>query len=122
MSMEPRRIWAHGDWRKRAAEAKVARLRIKTIHRGIRLTIVIARPGEAEYGTQEFCGESWCRGTCGHPALFLAYQGRQLKAHSDMTACGPVWQDKDKLWEGERIAYEPGPTEELAVLAKMMWW
>lgn len=48
-----------------------------------------------------FCGESHCRGTCGYPGLFARWEGRELKAHSNMVAVGRVWQEKP--WTGERL-------------------
>lgn len=49
-------------------------------------------------GDTVFCAHSHCRGACGLPALFL--EG-DIKAHGEMVACGPVWQQKP--WDGERV-------------------
>ena len=54
------------------------------------------------FETTLYCGTSYCKGECGYPALMLALPaGTELKAHSDMVAHGPVWQQKE--WTGERV-------------------
>lgn len=49
-----------------------------------------------------YCGDSWCTGGCGLPALVI---GTEMKAYSNMTAMGPVMQSWRTKWEG--------PTEEV---------
>lgn len=67
---------------------------------------------------QLYCGYSHCIGACRYPALFLKWQGRELKAHSSMVAVGSVWQEKK--WEGLR-RYVP-ESENAEKLLEMMWW
>jgi hypothetical protein len=76
--------------------------------------------------TKKFCGYTHCRGDCGLPALVLrgqsgAYAGVELKTHSSMVACGPVFQPfrSNVKWVGEKVYL---PDDQYEKLVKMMWW
>lgn len=64
-----------------------------------------------------FCGDSWCTGTCGLPALTL----KGLKAHSNSVAVGPVWQEFRVSWAGEKVEVSDFTTETPDDLQKMLW-
>ncbi len=91
------------------------------------LTISMSVDQGKTYGPQRWCGDSWCRGSCGFPALVHVTEIDHvhgplvLKAHSAMVACGPVWQPFRVKWVGD---CEPLPPElqELPDLLKLMWW
>lgn len=86
------------------------------------LSMSMSLDGGETWGDQRVCGESWCRGDCGLPALVLIDEGRGLayKAYSAMTACGPVWQPFRVQWTGECL---PTPfVGDIDVMTKMMWW
>lgn len=76
----------------------------------------------------KFCAYSHCHGQCGYPALFLRYDYKhpnlgevELKAHGNMVAHGPVWQQKE--WHGERVYItDLVPGLDLERVIKMMWW
>lgn len=88
-----------------------------------------------ETGDQEFCAESFCRGQCGYPALFLREvvpagshgasvdeEGRHYydyKAHGSVVSCGPVWQKKE--WDGERV-YLAFDADRIEKMIDKMWW
>ncbi len=65
------------------------------------------------------CGDSWCTGTCGLPAVVLKIKGGEFKAYSSMTACGPVIQSWRVTWTGERHELPP---EQAVDLMRRMWW
>lgn len=76
-----------------------------------------------------YCGSTWCTGTCGLPALTLAHiyecpdlghRELELKAHGQMVACGPVWQQFRVKWTGQKVPLQSNET--LEDLRKMMWW
>ncbi len=77
--------------------------------------------------SKRYCGESWCGGACGFPALVLvAFPDHPdgpvaLKAHSAMVACGPVWQQCRVPWTGDNEPLPEG-VQQLPDLTKMMWW
>ena len=50
------------------------------------------------------CGDSWCDGRCGVPALvLLASDDRpEMKVHSDMVAFGRVMQPFRVKWSGQK--------------------
>jgi hypothetical protein len=55
-----------------------------------------------------FCGDTWCNGTCGFPALVLNQAGRELKMRSSMVAMGRLMQewrfaDGAAGWKGARV-------------------
>lgn len=69
------------------------------------------------------CGDSWCSGTCGLPALVLNRDttegAREYKAYSSMTACGPVMQLWRLKWEGPKVEI---PAEFHEDFMKRMWF
>jgi hypothetical protein len=72
-----------------------------------------------------YCGDSWCDGSCGLPALTITYEDpdtgtREAKAHGAMVACGPVWQSFRVKWEGHKQPFKT--SEPIEQLLKMMWW
>ncbi len=66
------------------------------------------------------CGESWCSGSCGLPALVLSYQEREFKAYGEMVACGPVFQPWRVTWAGAKIPVSLGDMPPAAAI-KRMW-
>jgi hypothetical protein len=70
---------------------------------------------------EEFCGDSWCTGTCGLPAAILEATPscRELKLHSNMVAAGPLMQSWRVTWTGKKRVI---PAEYSAVLLKWWWW
>jgi hypothetical protein len=79
--------------------------------------------GGKTWDERRFCGQSWCDGRCGLPALVLLVEHQNhthvLKAHSSMVACGPVWQSFRVGWIGDNI---PVQTDDPVDLSKMYWW
>jgi hypothetical protein len=52
----------------------------------------------------EGCGDTWCVGDCGLPALIIRHPpGPALKAHSDSVATGHVMQRFRVKWTGTTI-------------------
>ncbi len=66
------------------------------------------------------CGESWCDGACGLPALVIpASDGfAERKAYSSMVAHGPVFQSWRLIWKGPKVEV---PTQHWADFAKRYW-
>lgn len=66
------------------------------------------------------CGDSWCRGRCGLPAMVIpAHGGRpEMRLHGSMVACGPVMQSWRVEWTGARIE---APAETWEYL-RGRWW
>ena len=56
------------------------------------------------------CGESWCNGRCGLPALTLRVGDKVLRAFGSMVAYGPVFQQFRVPWTGEQVAVDLGET------------
>ena len=67
------------------------------------------------------CGDSWCRGGCGLPALVVEYEGNQARAFGSQVACGPVLQGFRGRWDGERVHATLGETS-LDDAFRLMWW
>lgn len=69
-----------------------------------------------------YCGETWCTGGCGLPALVVPQPnqlGCELKARSSMAAHGPVMQPwGPKNWTGERAEV---PEEHRDFIMKAYW-
>lgn len=66
------------------------------------------------YRGNRYCGDSWCTGSCGLPALVV----EGLKVHSNMVACGRVLQSFRVEWVGEKIEAQTEDHEAL----KKAWW
>jgi hypothetical protein len=67
------------------------------------------------------CGESWCDGRCGLPALVLQTStGKELRAFGPMVACGPVFGRFRIPWTGEKRAVSLGSVTEEEAL-KRFW-
>ncbi len=50
------------------------------------------------------CGDSWCNGDCGLPALVVKNnEAEELKVYSSMTAVGSVLQSFRINWIGDKI-------------------
>lgn len=106
----------------RGRKAPQAGISIRTLFDGPQATIIIRRAGQEDFEPQRYCGDSWCTGQCGLPALVLDVKGRELKCHSSVVACGPVWQHFRNKWTGEKVEYLPADGEDRETLAKMIWW
>jgi hypothetical protein len=67
------------------------------------------------------CGDSWCDGSCGLPALVLEYRGKELKAYGCMVAIGSVFQTWRVVWKGEKV---PCTLKDLSAeqAVKRFWW
>lgn len=51
--------------------------------------------------TNRYCGDSWCSGKCGLPALVtFDNEGNEMKAHSNMVSVGRVFQLFRVPWTG----------------------
>ncbi len=66
------------------------------------------------------CGDSWCDGTCGLPALVLKDNGQELRAFGSMVACGSVFQNFRHPWNGTKIEVSLGDMKTRDVL-KRFW-
>ena len=93
-------------------------MKIRTIHDGLHNKVIVSYDGEW-FEPQEYCGDSWCNGECGYPALVLKHhihnQNLELKTHSNMVAYGQAFQEFRVKWIGEKV-YIPksaGSSEEL---------
>jgi len=90
--------------------------RVSDRHEDGKVVLVVEwREGE---GAEEFCGESWCSGSCGRPALVIPGE-REQKAYSSMTACGPLMQDWRLKWVGTKREV---PAEFRDDLMRRMWF
>ena len=65
------------------------------------------------------CGQSWCKGDCGLPALVLNDGEVERKVYGQMVAHGYVFQPWRVSWEGERIAVTLGETSVHDALGKI---
>ena len=77
-----------------------------------------------EYDGKTFCGDSWCGGQCGLPALVVAYESEgsawEVRARGSHVACGPVFAGFRVPWTGPKI--HVSENEDKAALLKLMWW
>lgn len=77
---------------------------------------------EAGGSVERYCGESWCRGSCGLPALIIPAEadGRypELKVYSSMVACGRTVQAWRVEWRGPKVEV---PAQYHAAFHEMMW-
>jgi len=66
------------------------------------------------------CGDSWCAGDCGLPALVIPATDDkpEFKTYSVMTAHGPVMQRWRLEWMGPRVEI---PVEHRADFLKRIW-
>jgi hypothetical protein len=94
-----RRYPRTGEPSKEARDA----LKIDGIHSEVAVTWV-------EGGKEEiFCGDNWCTGGCGLPALIIPWPptphdaDRFSKASGSQVACGPLMQPKMVKWKGKRV-------------------
>lgn len=102
------------------ADQDVAALPVKlfTVDHGVdHLALLVAVHGAEPV---RCCGYSWCRGKCGLPAFVIPAHGDmpELKAYSNMTACGPVMQRWRVEWQGPRVE-APSDTWEYLM---GRWW
>lgn len=56
-----------------------------------------------EYKGSIYCGDTWCLGECGHPALVTTgHDGRLWKVHGEQVACGLVMNKPlSEHWAGK---------------------
>jgi hypothetical protein len=66
------------------------------------------------------CGDSWCDGRCGLPALTLTVDDKEFRAFGAMVAFGPVFQSFRLPWKGDKVAVTLDETP-TAVLLKRFW-
>jgi len=66
------------------------------------------------------CGESWCSGQCGLPALVMMRNGKELRAFGSMVAMGPVFQAFRLAWTGTKTPIMLGD-ESAESLLKRFW-
>lgn len=71
----------------------------------------------ADEEPSSYCGDSWCNGVCGLPALVVPGTP-EMKAHSSMVAHGPVMQAWRVTWTGAKVE---APPEHHADLLKRYW-
>ena len=82
------------------------------------LTVLVTwRPGEEPV---RVCGESWCDGRCGYPAMVIPAdtERSEHKMYSSMVVFGPVMQRWRLEWKGAKIE---APEEFRANLLKRVW-
>lgn len=93
--------------------------RIRTDYEGRHLAVEVTY-AEGESATIG-CGESWCDGRCGLPAIVIPAAGgcSELKMHSGMVAIGPVMAPFRVEWKGGRIEVPEAHREDFR---KRMWW
>ena len=73
-------------------------------------TVVVRLRGEE--GSRTVCGDPWCTGNCGYPALVSP--DRQQRLCGPEVAIGPVLQPwRVKVWTGETEVLTPKQYEEL---------
>lgn len=72
---------------------------------------------------QRFCGDNWCTGDCGLPALMLPPPGDSRvprKASGSQVACGEAFQWlRVERWNGPIVMV---PDEHREVMGRMMYW
>lgn len=97
-------------------------MKLKTIRFEGKLCLVVSRDNTNFDEDQKYCGESWCDGRCGLPALVLNHSTEgEFKAHSNMVACGPVWQRFRVAWQGNKVPVDMSGLDPDNTL-QMMWW
>ena len=52
-----------------------------------------------------YCGDSWCDGRCGRPALTIrpSWSPKSYRAYGNQVAHGPLWQEFRRPWPGETV-------------------
>lgn len=88
--------------------------KLKGGHQGAHPTIT-----ESTTGTVA-CGDSWCDGRCGLPALTVQDGERELRVFGCMVAFGPVLQSFRVPWVGVKQPANLGSTP-LDVVRKQVW-
>jgi len=79
---------------------------------------------EKDGPVEEFCGYSWCAGSCKLPALVIpALPGNtnvfpELKSYSDMVAHGPLMAPWRLKWTGTKREVPPEYREDF----RARWW
>jgi hypothetical protein len=68
-----------------------------------------------------FCGETYCVGDCGLPALILpaTEQCEERKARNSYGACCDVFDRRRVTWRGANVEV---PEEHRKTCASMIWW
>lgn len=92
--------------------------RIVTDYRGNHVAILATLAEGAD--PIRCCGESWCAGKCGMPALCVpASDGwPNCKVYSDVVACGMAVQPWRVTWTGNRVDV----SEEQRAALRKKWW
>jgi hypothetical protein len=85
-------------------------LRTSYDHAGPCSTVVVGLDtGEALRG----CGNSWCDGRCGQPALTATLDGKELRVFGAMVAIGSVLQEFRLPWVGTKLSLPAAAAEHL---------
>lgn len=66
------------------------------------------------------CGDSWCDGSCGLPALVMTHGRKEYRAFGAMVAMGSVFQDFRRPWIGSKIEVTTD-VESYDVLLRRFW-
>jgi hypothetical protein len=70
-----------------------------------------------------YCGDHWCRGRCGLPALVIPWthgpDSGELKCGGNQVAVGAVAQGWRVEWEGTKVEM---PEEYRQIVMRYMWW
>jgi hypothetical protein len=87
--------------------------KIKTLFRPSHVTISM--------NDTEYCGNSWCNGSCKYPALIIPANDKhpELKVMSSVVAVGRACQAWRVEWKGEKVAV---PEADREWLLGKMWW
>ena len=73
------------------------------------------------YRAAPYCGESWCEGRCGIPALVVPSEGvrAERRIFGGMVACGPAAQPFRLPWVGDKVSAH---AEDWEHLLQTTWW
>lgn len=88
--------------------------------------IIIKYSNKEDYESTIYCGQTYCTGICGLPALTIRYcddceNSLELKAHGNQVAVGPVFDGFRVKWLGEK-KYIDNNTENHNKLINLKWW